>query len=119
VIIDNVRASLFSTNVNLFFSTKCVFSENNSTVSNKESTDFKNKYVNNKTRYVYTMPEYFQPNVKHLYTRFRIIFSKDDVTVGQTLFEFGFGIVKNKRFKSLMKTKCKTCFTNDGANIGF
>ena len=66
------------------------------------------------------MPESFQPKVKHLYTRFRIIFSKvEDVTVGQKIFEFGFGIVENKQFKSLMKTKCKTCFTNDGANIGF
>jgi hypothetical protein len=72
-------------------------SENNSTVSNIESTN--TKYANNKTRYVYTMPESFQPNVKHIYTRFRIIFSKDeDVTVGQKIFEFGFGIVENKQF---------------------
>jgi hypothetical protein len=77
-------------------------------------------YVNNKTRYVYTMPENFQPNVKHPFSRFRIIFNRNQaVTVGHKLFEFGFGIVQNKRFKSLMKIKCKTCLTSDGSNVGF
>ena len=91
-------------------------SEDNNTISNIEST----KYVNKKNRYVYTMTKAFQPNVKHLYSRFRIIFNKDHAgTVGRKLFEFGFGIVQNNRFKSLMMTRCKTCLTNDGANIGF
>jgi hypothetical protein len=76
------------------------------------------KYVNNKTRYVYTMPENFKPNVKPPFSRFRIIFSRNQaVPVGHNLFEFGFGIVQNKRFKSLMKIKCKTCLTSDGANV--
>ena len=93
-------------------------SEDNNTVSHIDST--KTKYVNKKNRYVYTMPENFQPNVKYLYSRFRIVFKRNQaVTVGQKLFEFGFGIVQNKRFKSLMKTKCKTYLTSDGANIGF
>jgi hypothetical protein len=66
------------------------------------------------------MPETFQPSVKNLYTRFRIIFNRNQAeTVGQNLFEFGFGIAQNKRFKSLIETKCKTCLTSDGANIGF
>jgi hypothetical protein len=66
------------------------------------------------------MPENFQPNVKHPFSRFRIIFNRNQaVTVGHKLFEFGFGIVQNKRFKSLMKIKCKTCLTSDGANVGF
>lgn len=93
-------------------------SKDNNTISNIESTN--NKYVNKKPRYVYTMPENFPPNVKHIYSRFRIIFNNDHAeTVGQQLFEFGFGIVQNKRFKSLMMTRCKACLTNDGANIGF
>ena len=94
-------------------------SEDNNTISNIESTN--TIYVNNKTRYVYTMPENFiKPNAKHPFSRFRIIFNRNQaVTVGHTLFEFGFGIVQNKRFKSLMKIKCKACLTSDGANIGF
>jgi hypothetical protein len=95
-------------------------SEDNNTISNIESTNTKYMYVNNKTRYVYTMPENFQPNVKHPFSRFRIIFNRNQaVTVGHKLFEFGFGIVQNKRFKSLMKIKCKTCLTSDGSNVGF
>ena len=95
-------------------------SEDNNTISNIESTNTKYMYVNNKTRYVYTMPENFKPSVKNLYTHFRIIFNRNQSeTVGQKLFEFGFGIAQNKWFKSLMETKCKTCLTSDGANIGF
>jgi hypothetical protein len=45
------------------------------------------------------MPESFQPNVKHIYTRFRIIFSKEeDVKAGQKIFAFGIGLVENKQF---------------------
>jgi hypothetical protein len=66
------------------------------------------------------MPENFKPNVKYPFSRFRIIFNRNQaLTVGHTLFEFGFGIVQNERFKSLMKIKCKTCLTRDGANVGF
>ena len=95
-------------------------SEDNNTISNIESTNTKYMYVNNKTRYVYSMPETINPSDKNLYTRFRIIFNRNQSeTVGQNLFEFGFGIAQHKRFKSLMETKCKTCLTSDGANIGF
>jgi hypothetical protein len=79
-------------------------SENNNTVSNIEST--KTKYVNKKTRYVYTMPENFKPNVKHLYSRVTLAneFSKNNPIFSPSLVKYVLHLVFIKDLNRLFWT---------------
>ena len=87
-------------------------SEDYFSVSNVESKTM--KFVNNKNRYISTIPENFQPNMNDTFSRFRIQFDIHQVVkVGKKLFDFGFGIAKNKKILPLIKIGCKMCLTND------
>ena len=87
-------------------------SEDYNSVSNVESKTM--KFVNKKTRYISTIPENFQPNMNDTYSRFRIsVDILQVVKVGKKLFDFGFGIVKNREIFPLIKIGCKMCLTND------
>jgi hypothetical protein len=87
-------------------------SEDYFSVSNVESKTM--KFVNNENRYISTIPENFQPNMNDTFSRFRIQFDIHQVVkVGKKLFDFGFGIAKNKKILPLIKIGCKMCLTND------
>ena len=93
-------------------------SEDYNSVSNVESKTI--KFVNNKTRYISTIPENFQPNMNDTYSRFRISVDIHQVVkVGKKLFDFGFGIAKNKQILPLIKIECKMCLSNDIKTHGY
>ena len=76
--------------------------------------------MNNKTRYISTIPENFKPNMKNTYSRFRISVDIHPVVkVGKKLFDFGFGMTNNKQILPLMKIGCKMCLANDIKTPGY
>lgn len=76
--------------------------------------------MNNKTRYIFTTPENFQPNMNDTYSRFRVsVDILQVVKVGKKLFDFGVGIAKNTKILPLIKIGCKMCLTNDIKTPGY
>ena len=93
-------------------------SKDYNSVSNVESKTI--KFVNNKTRYISTIPENFKPNMKNTYSRFRISVDIHPVVkVSKKLFDFGFGMTNNKQILPLMKIGCKMYLANDIKTPGY
>jgi len=87
-------------------------SEDYNSVSNVESKTM--KFVNNKPRYISTISKTFQPNMNDTYSRFIIVLDVPEVIpVGKKLFDFGFGIAKNKQILPLINIECKMFLAND------
>ena len=85
-------------------------SEDYNSVSNVESK----KFVNNKNRYISTISKKFQPNMNATYSRFIIVLDFPEmIPVGNKLFDFGFGIAKNKQILPLINIECKMILEND------